>query len=263
MFMSFTTCSDASVAAAFLASSGGNVESAVQSFFERGGVPPAAAAAAPVPARWTTTATSSQFSFGARGKSSCTSMAICACARLICRAEAIGVVSAATLDAIVADGVAAYVANPLAASGGAPHMSFGEAFAGGSDAGAAFSTTLSVHCELHGSCSDAFAFLAATIVPLAEARRHAVGVVITKPPESVAVVVSENGSAIVLDSHPRSHLGAQYAQATALGFATAADAAHWLSRIFPPMDLSDCDPGVAYMYNAYDAAVLVASAPAT
>ena len=264
MFASFTGSSDASVAAAFLARSGGDVEAAVRSFFELGGVPPAAAAAPPAPACWTTTATTSQFSFGTQGKSACTTMALCACARLSgVTASAIGVVSAATLDSIIRDGVAAYIANPLSANGSAPHMSFRECFGGtdaaasGAVAGAAFSTTLHVHSELNGTTSDAFAFLAATIAPLAKSRGISVGVVVTKPPESVAVVVAEDGTAIVLDSHPRSHLGAQYAHAVALGFATAAGAAHWLASIYPPIDLSDCDPGVNYLYNAYSAFALL------
>ena len=134
------TGADAATAKAFLAASGGSVEAAVGAFFQTGGILPATTAAAgdapqPPPRPTSVTmASTSQFTHGIQGKSACTTMAICACARLIDRAAA-AALTAADVDAIVADGVVSYIANPLSAAGTAPHMSFGEAFAGGSAPG--------------------------------------------------------------------------------------------------------------------------------
>ena len=261
------TGADAATAKAFLAASGGSVEAAVGAFFQTGGTLPATTAAAgdapqPPPRPTSVTmASTSQFTHGMQGKSACTTMAICACARLIDRAAA-AALTAADVDAIVADGVASYIANPLSAAGTAPHMSFGEAFAGGSAPGVGaaaparpFSEALRVHSEVGGITSDAFDFLATTAAPLAASLSAPVGIVVTKPPESVAVIVDPSGSAMVIDSHPRPHLDHLNA-AHALSFASVREAQRWLLALFPPMDLSDCDPAQAFMYNAYDAVLL-------
>lgn len=191
----------------------------------------------------------SQYSFSDAGASACTVIASAAMKHILERlaSNPAAAFDAASLSQVVTDGVQQFTR----INGGRGHLAvdeLGPAFFGG------------VHMVdggiLQGLIVDrnAFADLLTQVRQLTPV--GFLGAVITKPPETVAIVLPPAGSSssmyFFFDSHSRPHLG--HHGAYLVECSSAADLLVCLQDVFIPIEV-DGDDQMNMMYNMYEATV--------
>merc|ERR1711988_872163 len=84
---------------------------------------------------------------------------------------------------------------------------------------------------------------------------RAVATVVTKPPETVLLFLSAQGTLHLFDSHPREH----HQGAALIDFESEEQCLGYLARLFPVMD--GMEPEFAFLYSMCDASILTFNAP--
>lgn len=235
---------------------------AVENYFKAGGAPVAPELSdsprEEIPdaaVKWACSGMTSQYSYD-NGRSACTTIAAVALDQLLRLALHAPVVleeapARDVIDNIVRNGVEMYTR----AEGAREH--------------AAFSEVLEVQSELRsrlklvgspfeGQTSEKEPFLEMLETALlACPTGGAVGVLLTKPPESISLVISspeaETPLFLCFDSHNRSTLG--FDGASLISFPTAADLRLHLRQLFPAISMPDVAQDI--MYNGYDASIVI------
>ena len=212
----------------------------------------------------------SQYTFGSDGRSACTCIALRYAERFLQAISQSALASATTADAIIDEsflseglkqGVDLYKAIKAGGCTSVEHMSAEEVLSSvhGKQAFACLKLDAPVRQGVLSSDSSSPLGMQAVLAGC-QSDSHWVAVVITKSPETVVVALppSSPHSAsqyVLLDSHPRPHLGADGSYAMAHD--NMGSLVRTLYEIFPFTDLgNDVGEMMQMMYNSFDAYVL-------